>query len=198
MKILTLIMFLVSTYAFASEHSSHMIEFNADSLLQTTLSFDRTKTRGQTGDDDTQLDLNLNYAYQLPQMDRLQVGSKVNYNKGTDSSAGDFENYGLKIGGFLNLSSWYSSESLDLLNTYYVSFFLGMDWANNYSGGDRKNEFLTSVLAYGKRFDLSRWKIAHLTYSPEIALENINSTMGKGLEYSQSIQFRVLQFSMFW
>jgi len=198
MKILLIMTLFISSISFAGHSPSHMVEFSADSLLQTTLSFDRSKSRGSSGDDDTQLDLNLNYAYRIPSMNRFQAGTKISYNKGTEQSAGDFENYGLKVGGFLNFSSWYTPEAFDLLNSYYVSLFVGMDWSNNYSGGERKNEFMTSVLAYGKRFDLSHWKIAHLTYSPEIALENINSTMGKGLEYSQSIQFRLLQFSMFW
>lgn len=198
MKRFIFILFLISNVSFAMHDSNHMLEFSADSLLQSTLSFNHSKSRGSNGENDTSLDLNLNYAYQLSSLKQFQLGTKLSYNKGTDQTAVDFENYGFKIGGFLNLSHWNSPESLDLLNSYYISVFLGMDWANNYSGANRKNELLTSVISYGKRFDLGRWKISHLSYSPEIALENVNSTTGSGVEYSQSIQFRMLQFSMFW
>jgi len=200
MKIKSLVFLILASFtAVAQSETRHMIDFRADSLIQTTLSFDKSKIKGSAADNDTQLDLNLNYAYSLPAQPRLQLGSKLNYNKGTQPGFGDFENYGLDVGAILNFSAWNNIDTVDLMNSAYLSFFIGMGWSNEYSGlQDRKNEFLSSVLALGKRWDLTRWKVGQLTYSPEIALENKSSTMGKALEYSQSLRFKALQFSFFW
>lgn len=175
-----------------SSGNTHMIEFNADSVLQGILSFDKSKTRGASADNDTQLDLTLNYAYSLPMMPRLQLGGRVNYEKGTEAGRGDLEDYGLEVGAIIN-------HSADLRNALYASLYLGYGWANTYgnAAAGRKDEVMSSTLAVGKRFGLDRWGISHLTYTPEIALENVNSTTGSALEYSQNIQFRFLQFAVF-
>jgi hypothetical protein len=176
----------------SSTGSRHMFEFNADSVLQGVLSFDKSKTRGSEADNDTQLNLNLNYAYSLPMMPRLQLGGRVDYAKGTEAGRGDLEDYKLRVGAIVN-------HSEDLKNALYASLYLGLGWANTYGNSDfgRKDEVLSSVLAVGKRFNLEQWGIKHLTYTPEIALENENSTTGAALEYSQNVQFRFLQFAVF-
>ena len=172
--------------------SRHMFEFNADSILQGVLSFEKAKTRGSSADNDTQLDLSLNYAYSLPTMPRLQTGARINYEKGTEAGRGDLEDYDIQVGGIVN-------HTEDLKNSLYASLYLGFGWANTYGNGalGRRDEILTSTLAVGKRFAMEKWGINHLTYTPEVALENINSTTGSALEYSQNIQFRFLQFSVF-
>lgn len=168
-----------------------MFEFNADSVLQGILSFEKSKTRGSSADNDTQLDLTLNYAYSLPTMPRLQLGGRMNYTKGTEAGRGDLEDYGAEVGAILN-------HSADLRNSFYASLYLGLGWANTYGGANSgTDEILTSTVAVGKRFGMEAWGINHLTYTPEIALENINSTTGSALEYSQNIQLRFLQFSVF-
>ncbi|MCM2350726.1 MAG: hypothetical protein NDI69_11955 [Bacteriovoracaceae bacterium] len=176
----------------SSTGSRHMFEFSADSVLQGILSFDKSKTRGADADNDTQLDLDINYAYSLITMPRLQLGGRVTYNKGTQAGRGDLEDYGLEVGAIVNAMA-------DLENSAYASLYLGMGWANTYGNNDfgRKDEVLTSTLAVGKRFSMDMWGIKHLTYTPEIALENINSTTSSNLEYSQNIQFRFLQFAVF-
>lgn len=187
---------MVGTSAYAQEFSStgsrHMFEFNADSVLQGVFSFDKSKTRGSSADNDTQLNLNLNYAYSLPMMPRLQLGGRVNYDKGTEAGRGDLEDYSLEVGGIVNM--WE-----DLENSPYASLYIGLGWANTYGNNafGRKDETLTSTLAVGKRFSMNQWGIKHLTYTPEVALENVNSTTGSALEYSQNIQFRFLQFAVF-
>lgn len=191
---------LLMSSAFAQEGSSpmasssgsrHMFEFNADSVLQGILSFEKSKTRGSSADNDTQLDLTLNYAYSLPTMPRLQLGGRMNYTKGTEAGRGDLEDYGAEVGAILN-------HSADLRNSFYASLYLGLGWANTYGGANSgTDEILTSTVAVGKRFGMEAWGINHLTYTPEIALENINSTTGSALEYSQNIQLRFLQFSVF-
>ncbi|HXH30521.1 MAG TPA: hypothetical protein VNJ01_06895 [Bacteriovoracaceae bacterium] len=177
----------------SSTGSRHMFEFNADSVLQGVLSLDKSKVRGSDADNDSQLNLRLNYAYSLPQMPRIQVGARFNYLKDTIPARGDAEDYSLQIGAIYN-------HSADLRNSVYLSGYVGLGWANTYKGTpgqDRKDEVLTSTLALGKRFSLENWGINHLTYTPEIALQSQNSTTGKGFEYTQNLQFRFLQFAVF-
>jgi hypothetical protein len=180
---------LMSSSVFAQ--TTHMFEFNADSVLQGVLSFDKSKTRGNSADNDTQLGLNLNYAYSIPTMPRLQIGGRLNYEKGTEGGRGDFEDYSAQVGAIVNMWD-------DLRDSPYASLYVGYGWDNTYGVSEgRKDEVLTSTLAVGKRFALDRWGIKHLTYTPEIALQNMNSTTGSALEYSQNIQLRFLQFSVF-
>lgn len=187
---------LIVGSAFAQpQDPKHMFEFNADSVLQGVFSVDRSNSRGQKPDNDTQLKLNLNYAYSLPMMRNLQLGSRINYWKGTEGGRGDFEDYGLQVGAIWNFST--NMQEVDLMESAYISLYLGLEWANNYTSGLRKDELLSSTLALGKRFKLNRWGLNHLVYTPEIALQSLNSTTGGQLEYSQNVQFRFLQFSVF-
>lgn len=172
--------------------SGHMFEFNADSIIQGVLSFDKSKTRGSAADNDTTLNTDLNYAYSLENMPRIQLGGRVSYFKGAVAGRGDAEDYGVQVGIIGNHTN-------DLQNSYYASLYLGMDWANSYgsSTSSRRDEVLLSTIALGKRFSLQEMGIKHLTYTPEIALQNKSSTTGSSLEYSQNIQLRFLQFSVF-
>lgn len=169
----------------------HMFEFNADSVLGGLFSFDKSKTPGKSADNDTELDLRLNYAYALPAMPRIQIGGRLNYLKDTNT-AGDIENYGFQVGGIWN-------HSADLQNSIYASLYLGLLWNRVYgsAAGNTMDEVRQTTLAFGKRFAMDRWGVKHLTYSPEIALQNENSTNGGNFEYQQSLQFRFLQFSVF-
>lgn len=177
----------------ASEDSSlSMFEFNADSVLGGYFSLDQSKTRGSSVDNDIELNLNLNYAYQLSSNRRMQLGWRLDYLKDTNTS-GDIENWGLQVGAIYN-------NSTDLQNTMYASLYLGMGWDHSYgaaSGGNSSTENMISTIALGRRYSLERMGVKHLTYSPEIALQNRNATTGGTLEYSQSLQFRFLQFSVF-
>lgn len=177
----------------SSTGTRHMFEFNADSVLGGLFSLDKSKTPGSSADNDSELDLRLNYAYQLPMMQRIQVGGRVNYLKDTNSS-GDIENWGFQVGGIYNHSN-------DLRNSLYASLYVGMNWNKEYSstarGGNFDDEVLISTLAFGKRYSMEGWGIKHLTYTPEIALQNRNSTTRGDFEYNQSLQFRFLQFSVF-
>lgn len=188
-------LFAFSAFAQSTSNPSHMFEFNVDSVLQGSLNFDKSNSRGQSADNDTQLNLDLNYAYALPMMRNIQLGSRIKYNKGTEPGRGDFEDYGAQIGAIYNFSR--SGQEADLMNSVYASLYLGYEWANNYSGiGKRKDEVFRSTIALGKRYEMARWGANHLVYSPEIAMQNINSKTGGTLEYSQSIQLRFLQFSV--
>lgn len=176
----------------SQDESLSMFEFNADSVLGGYFSLDQSKTRGSSVDNDIELNLNLNYAYQLMSQQRLQLGWRLDYLKDTNSS-GDMENWGLQIGAIYN-------QSTDLQNTMYTSLYLGMGWDHTYgasSGGNSSNENMISTLAVGRRYSMDKMGLKHLTYSPEVAFQNRNATTGGALEYSQSLQFRFLQFSVF-
>ena len=175
----------------SSTGSRHMFEFNADSILQGVLSFNKVKNNGQKADNDTALNLKLNYAYSLPQMPRIQVGTRFMYEKGNVTGQGDAENYGLALGAIYN-------HSADLRNSIYLSLYAGLGWYNTYGAGLNDDEVLTTTLALGKRFSLESWGINHLTYTPEIAIQSENSTTSaNGVEYAQDLQLRFLQFSVF-
>lgn len=168
----------------------HMIESNVDSLVRGAYSFDKSKSRGKSADNDSQLDLVLNYAVKFK--DKWQGGVRLNYLKDTDTN-GDTEDYGFQVGAIYNFSE-------NLMDSMFVSLFTGLEWNKFYDSANKDDEIWKTTLAFGKRFSLARWNIAHLTYSPELALVTENSTTGsKGsnLEYSQSVQLRFLQFSLF-
>lgn len=196
-KILTVVaasLFGLSAFAQSASDPKHMINFQVDDLFLGTLNLDKSKTRGQDADNDTQLQLDLNYAYALPQLRNLQVGAKVNYEKGTEAGRGDIEDWGGDIGAYWNFQ--FHGRELDLKNSFYASLFVGYGWANTYTGGLDDDEIFRSTAALGKRYSLERWGIDYLTYTPEIAFQTVNSKTGGQLEYSQSMQFRFLQFSV--
>lgn len=196
-KILTLVaasLFGLSAYAQSANDPKHMINFQVDDLFLGSLNFDKAKVRGQESDNDTQVQLDLNYAYALPNLRNLQVGAKLNYEKGTESGRGDFEDYGGDIGAYWNFQ--FRGAELDLKNSMYVSAFVGYGWDNNYTAGNDDDEVFRTTAALGKRFSLNRWGLDYLTYTPEVALQSVNSKTGGQLEYSQSLQIRFLQFSV--
>ncbi len=196
-KILTLVaasLFSLGAYAQSATNPKHMINFQVDDLFLGTVNFDSAKARGQDSDNDTQVQLDLNYAYALPNLRNLQVGAKVNYEKGTEGGRGDFEDYGADIGAIWNFQ--FRGNELDLKNSMYLSAFVGYGWDNTYTSGLEDDEIFRTTAALGKRFSLENWGVDYLTYSPEIALQSINSKTGGALEYSQSLQLRFLQFSV--
>ena len=173
---------------------NHMVNFDVGSVLQGSLNFDSSKSRGQSRDNDTQLQLDLNYAYAIPNLRNLQIGIRADYAKGTTEGRGDFEDYGGDIGAYWNFQ--FQGTELDLRNSYYASLFVGYGWANTYVAGTNDDEVFRTTAALGKRYNLSRWGMDSLSYTPEVALQSINSKTGGALEYSQSVQVRFLQFSV--
>jgi hypothetical protein len=173
--------------AFAQE-TKHMIEFNADSVLLAKYAFNKSKTRGQSADNDSQSTMSAGYAMSMPSMPQLQLGGRVLYNKSTVTN--DEENYGAQVGVIWN-------HIPDLSNALYASLYLGMQWNHTYGTAGSADENRLVTLALGKRFDLKYWGINHLTYTPEIALVNQNSTTKSNIEYRQSVELRLVQFSVF-
>lgn len=193
--VLMLSLFLVKMAMGQIENPKHMFEFNVDSVLQGAFSFDKTKLRGSSSDNDTQMKLDLNYAYTLMGMRNVQLGARTNYWKDTSASQGDFENYGFQVGGIWNFSM--TVNDVNIMDAMYMSLYLGLGWNNNYSGRNRKDELMTSTLSLGRRYPLLPWGLKHVVYSPEVTLQSRNSTTGEQLEYAQSFQVRFLQFSVF-
>ncbi len=173
--------------AFAVGSDQNMIESNVDSLVRGAYSFDKSKNRGSDADNDSQLDLVLNYAMKV--YNNWQLGTRLNYLKDTNSS-GDIEDYGFQLGAFYNLEE-------NFMDSMYFSLFTGLNWNNQYGNGNARDEVWKTSLAFGKRIGLARWNIAHLVYSPEVALVSENSTVSSVTEYSQSLVIRFLQFSLF-
>lgn len=187
---------LVAVPAFAqtaSNGTKHMIEFNSDSVLQSTLRLNKSKQAGASVNDDVEFDLSAGYARQLDSMPRLQLAGRVAYLKGEDQKT-DIENYGFQVGAIWN-------HRADLMDTLYASLYTGLTWNRSYGAGNIMTEFWNTNLAVGKRMPMTRFGMSHVVWSPELALVSSNATNagnrpGK-IEYSQSIEFRLVQFSVF-
>jgi hypothetical protein len=170
----------------AAEGMRYMFEFNADSMLNGVLSFDKSKVNGSDSDTDTKANISLNYAYGVaPQ---LQIASRINYFNGILGD-GDLENFDFSIGAIFNTKE-------DLTEAGYVSLYFGAGWSQDFGAGTR-DDLRISTLAIGRRIPLTTWGLKHVTYTPEVAMKSVNSTTGEGLDYSTSLQFRFLQFSVF-
>jgi hypothetical protein len=165
----------------------NMFEFNADSILAASLAFDNSKVQGSDAKNDSRANVSLNYAMGVTSM--IQLGARVNYFSGL-SGSNDHENFDFSVGGILNTEEDFAQAS-------YLSLYVGAGWAEEF-GPNTRDDLRFATLAVGKRFKLDQMGIKHVTYSPEIAVKNVSSTTGRALDYSQSLQFRILQFSVFY
>jgi len=84
----------------------------------------------------------------------------------------------------------------DFTDAAYVSLYLGAGFAEEFCPNTR-DDLRFATLAVGKRFQLNNIGLKHVTCSPEIAVKNVSSNTSQALDYSQSLQFRFLQFSVF-
>lgn len=181
---------LLTTASATADETRHMIGFDAQSILNSAISLTKTKNGGQNVDDRTRFRLTANYAYSLMSMPRLQLAGRINYDAQTRNR--DTEDYGFQIGAYLNHSD-------DLMNSAYIGGFVGMQWNNQYSGSATHDENRLGSIMLGKRFDLKRWGVHHLTYTPEVAYVSQTATNASsaGVQWTQAIEFRVLQFAVF-
>jgi len=170
----------------SGESMKQMFEFNVDSVVAAALSFDKSKVKGEEADNDSKASISLNYAYGVAPL--VQLGARLNYFNGIYGS-NDLEGMDFSIGGILNNMD-------DFTQSAYISLYLGAGWSQDF-GSKVRDDLRLSTLAVGKRFTLDQFGLKHVTYSPEVALKNISSTTGEGLDYSQSVELRVLQFSVF-
>jgi hypothetical protein len=178
----------------ASSGTTHMVEFNADSVLSSAINLTKTKRAGSSVNDDVQFKFAGGYAYQLPTMPRLQLGGRLAYDKGTNT-VGGYEDYGFQVGAILN-------HKADLMDTAYVSLYTGWNWNRQYgTAGNPMVENWKTNLAIGKRMPLTRFGVSHVVWQPELALVSENGTnttnRSNKTEYTQNIEFRIVQFSVF-
>lgn len=171
----------------AQEGVRHMFEFNIDSVEAAAISFDKIKTKGQNSDNETNMNVDLNYAYGVHRL--LQLGTRFNYFTGVNGSE-DEENLSLAIGGIFN-------HSEDFKNAAYASLYLGAGWVQQFGNDSSRDDLRFATLSVGKRFALEQFGIKHVTYTPEVSLKFANSTTDESLDYSQSLQLKILQFSVF-
>lgn len=176
-----------SPMGMASPGSRHMLEFTPESMEAAVLSFDRIKSRGSDGDNGTNLNLDLNYAYGFTS--DIQLGARFHYLSGL-AGANPTEGLDLQVGAIYNLIP-------DFTQSAYVSVYLGLGYQQQFGNNGSRDDLRLATVAVGKRFPLSMFGIKHVTYSPEVALQTINSTTNDSLDYSQSLEFRLLQFSVF-
>jgi hypothetical protein len=170
----------------SGESMKQMFEFNVDSVVAAAMSFDKSKVKGEEADNDSKAKISLNYAYGIAPM--VQLGARLNYFNGIYGS-NDLESMDFSVGAILN-------NMEDFTQAAYISLYLGAGWSQDF-GSKVRDDLRLSTLAVGKRFGLDQFGLKHVTYSPEVALKNISSTTSQGLEYSQSLELRVLQFSVF-
>lgn len=171
----------------AAEGMRHMFEFNVDSVESAALSFDKIKTKGQDADNGTNIDLDLNYAYGVHP--NLQVGTRFEFFSGVKGSE-DAENLSLSVGGIFNTNP-------DFTRSPFVSLYVGAGWAQQFGNDSSRDDLRFATLSIGKRFPLEHLGLKHVVFSPEVSAKFVNSTTDESLDYSQSIQFKLLQFSVF-
>ena len=175
-----------SNQPLADKGGRHMFEFNIDSILAAAISFDKVKTKGQDSDNDTNMQFSGNYFYGVHPM--LQIGGRVDYFNGV-GAVEDIETMSLDIGGYIN-------SDQDFSRAAFLGAFVGAGWAQQFGDTSSRDDLRQATVSIGKRFPLSRWGIRHITWTPELALKYQNSTTDQSLDYTQSLQLRILQFSV--
>lgn len=175
------------TAPMAAAGMRHMFEFNVDSIEAAAISFDKIKTKGSDADSGTNLDISLNYAYGIHRF--FQAAARFEYFSGVNRTEEE-ENFNLALGLIANASE-------DFTNSAYASLYLGAGWAQQFGNDSSRDDLRFGTLAIGKRYPLEMLGLKHIVYSPEIALNMVNSTTDESLDYSYSLQFKFLQFSVF-
>ena len=165
----------------------HMLEFSPEAMEAAVLSFDRIKSKGSDADSGTNLNFDVNYAYGVSQY--LQAAARFHYLSGL-SGADPSEELTIQLGAIMNLTS-------DFTQAAYVSLFVGAGFDQQFGNNGSRDDLRLGTIAVGKRFPLTMFGVKHITYSPEVALQTVNSTTNDSLDYSQSLEFRFLQFSVF-
>ncbi len=175
-----------NTMPMAAPGLRHMLEFNAQTIESLVLSFDRTKSAGRDADSGAKLNFSMNYAYGIHRF--VQAGVRFQYLNGL-SGTNQTEDMNIQFGGIVNMNE-------DFTRAIYTSLYLGAGWAQDFGQGTR-DDLRFATIAVGKRIPLNMFGVKHITYSPEVALQMITSTNAEDLDYSQSLQFRLIQFSAF-
>jgi hypothetical protein len=183
-----------SAFAQETNGTTHMFEFSSTAMESGALKFLRNKTPGNDASNNVALDITLNYAYSLPTLQNLQLGGRLNYNK-LDQKATNTEDYGLSALAYWNFRD--ANGKLDLTNSVFAKILLGYSWNHNYGSGGSSDEVSNLEVAVGKRWTMAKWGANHLVYSPEVAWNTTNSTTNSAAGYTNGLEIRFLQFSVF-
>ncbi len=173
----------------AKEGQRHMVEFNTLNIPSLVFALQKSKTKGTESDNDSSSSLNLNYAYTVHP--NVQVGGRFNYFNGIFAN-NDVERMDVQVGG------WFNSKAGDLKNSAYLSAHLGTGWAQTFGDRGGRDDLWLLTGALGKRTSLEHWGLNHVSWTPEVALVQTNSTNNSSFDYRQALEFRLLQFSVLW
>lgn len=171
----------------ATEGQRHMIEFDAQSIPSLVYSIEKLKTKGTDSENESGSNLGFNYAYSIHP--NIQVGGRFKYFNGR-SANNDAEELNVQVGG------WFNTKAGDLQNSPYASLHLGAGYAQTFGTGGGRDDLILTTLAAGKRFSMENWGVKHVTWTPEIALVQTNSTNDKNFDYRQALEFRLIQFAV--
>lgn len=183
--LLAALIIVMSASAFAQKH---MVQIGTDNTTIGNLSWTSEKTRGTDAEENKFFYALANYAMTFT--DHIQAGGKVELTKskfGDESS----HTYGLQVGGIYNLDT-------DFRKSLYASLYVGWEWgySNDSVTPIERTESFISTVAVGKRCPLT-FISENVTYSPEIAFVSTNPTKSSVTEWRQALEFRILQFSVF-
>ncbi len=171
-----------------SDGNRHMIEFNAEAIPSLVYAIEKTKTKGTNSDNDSDTTLGINYAYSIHP--NVQVGGRLNYFNGVFAN-NDVERMDVSAVGWFNLNS-------DLKNSAFASLSLGTGFAQTFGTNGGRDDLWLAGLSVGKRFSLERFGVNNVSFTPEVALTNQNSTNNSSFDYRQATEFRLIQFSVIW
>ena len=186
MKVLILAVAMVmSSAAFAQKH---MVQFGTDNPTIGNLAWESEKTRGSDSEEYKSHYIFANYAMALT--GHIQVGVKGSLS-GSSVGSDKSSEYGFQVGGIYNLNS-------DFKRSLYASVYVGWDWGyeNSKSSEIERTETFNTTVAVGKRYPLS-FISENVTYSPEIAFVSQNPSKSSQTEWNQSLEFRIVQFAVF-
>lgn len=173
----------------AEQGQRHMIEFNTQALPSLVYSLTKDKAKGTSSNNDGDITLGFNYAYTIHP--NIQVGGRFNYMTGINGN-NDTEQMDLQAGG------WFNTKAGDLQNSPYISALIGAGYAHTFGANGGRDDLIMGTVALGKRFSLERFGVQHVTWTPEVAFTNVNSTADESFDYRQATEFRLVQFSVIW
>lgn len=188
MKMLIAVIALAASLSAVAADQKHMVSVGTDNQTLGSLAWTSSKTRGSDSTETKNYNLSVNYAYAIA--DHFQLGTKLNYlNEKARSSN---EQYALQVGGIWNMNT-------DFRKSLYASLYVGWDWGHQTrtANGNEMTENFNTTVAVGHRYPLSFLNLENVTFSPEIAYVTKNPTKSSSTEWTQGLEFRLLQFAVF-
>jgi hypothetical protein len=166
----------------------HMVELSSSSIPRLVFSDEKTEAKDGGSQTDSSWNLGMNYAYTIHP--NIQLGGRFNYSKGTVASS-ESEQLDISAVGWFNLTD-------DLANSIFASLSIGKGFVQTYGSSGPRDDLWLTAISVGKRFNLNRLGVSHLSWTPEIALLNENATTDNSFDYRQVTEFRLIQFSVIW